>query len=115
LATLGHVEHATDFLPSVLLQMHAGNAYRRTRCAFFWSKLDVNFDGNVTRGEFERRAPDVLMPLEELELEAKFYEGCSKALDKVRAEENLKLMVEKVKRGEIAAPQTEEDGGCVYQ
>jgi len=88
----------------------------RTRSAFFWSKLDVNFDGNVSRGEFERRAPDVLMPLEELELEAKFYEGCSKALDKVKAEKNMQQMLERVKKGDMPAPQSEEEeGGCTYQ
>ena len=45
------------------------------RCQLLAAALDLGADGRVTWGEFQRQAPLVLLPREELRMEAQFYKG----------------------------------------
>mmetsp|Transcript_100372 Transcript_100372/g.259228 ORF Transcript_100372/g.259228 Transcript_100372/m.259228 type:complete len:144 (+) Transcript_100372:1-432(+) len=75
----------------------------KSRASFFWTQLDISLDGMVTRGEFERRASEVLLPTKELQMEANFYEECTKAMNRARKEDGQRQEAE------------HHEGGCVQQ
>lgn len=53
------------------------------RVAVLRGRLDISHDGIVTCEEFTEAAPQLMLPIQELQIEAKFYGHCSVALQKV--------------------------------
>lgn len=52
-----------------------GEAFE-TCCQLLKAQLDLSADGRVSLAEFLRQAPSVVLPEEEVRMEAQFYKGC---------------------------------------